>query len=613
MDCKLTRAEMEILISFKDRIFCSVDPLSIADEMFNSGVLNKTQHQSIFGSLVKCERENTWNTLFVLLCTRCNINQIIVTLASGGYTRLALEISHKIRHIVPRNGSTLKMFNRTSCGDNERFAQKLFMSLKINTHNNVFDNPRQYCKDQACKYRFQLQQLSAHDPTKSQKTADRLTACLLGEIDSYIMLYDRGILEDKKELFDELELMIKRTSNSTVTELSFHSRLAIACAVAGKFEKGDLHINKAMTLSMLIGRCVEIPNFLYIYVFYLLGVYEHFPSKKNRDLIIHISEMGLQSVEYEEDPICRFWMRLFMLRMIYALLGLNFRGEPIPGIAVEESSIYRAKNLLSEVDRFWSDIETRRKIMYFVAKARISQLEQKKDYAESVIHYLNRAIAIGEEGHYGETQFIKKYRESFTYINAFQFVDSSMASNESKEVCNRGSSTSFRIISRSPLEHDEEENTDLKIVGAGISSDDRVSSEGKEVCNSGSSTSFEIISHASLELDKEENTDLIIVGAGINDSSRHQNVEFVHHKISLENNMKIKNNLTPMTVRDSLDMEDMTFNDLDFESLNLSSESLNTSDAVIGYNREGNTKEELRQNDKSEAPMIKLHKRSKLV
>lgn len=65
------------------------------------------------------------------------------------------------------------------------------MSLKINTHNNIFDNPRTYCKEQACKYRMQLEKSNLDPTSDTHGIADRLTACLLGEIDSYIMLYDK--------------------------------------------------------------------------------------------------------------------------------------------------------------------------------------------------------------------------------------------------------------------------------------------------------------------------------------------------------------------------------------------------------------------------------------
>lgn len=191
--------------------------------------------------------------------------------------------------------------------------------------------------------------------------------------------------------------MIPRTSNSNITELSYYSRLAIACAVAGKFDDGGRYIQKAIMSSYFLGCCVAIPNFLYIYVFFLLCVYEQNPSKENRKHIIRISEMGLQSVEDENELISRFWVRIFMLRMIYALLGLSFKGEPITAIYVEPRCISRAKKLLSEVDSLWDTIESRRKIMYFVAKARISQLEEKADYIKTVLYYLNIAISIGEE------------------------------------------------------------------------------------------------------------------------------------------------------------------------------------------------------------------------
>jgi hypothetical protein len=109
-----------------------------------------------------------------------------------------------------------------------------------------------------------------------------------------------------------------------------------------------------------------------------------------------------------------FWVRLFTLRIVYCLLGLSYRGDPIDGIIIHRFNIRKAKQLLTDIDKQWEKMESRRKIMYYVAKARIAELEHNYGYIDSVLHFLSLAINIGNEGEYGETQFVKLYALHFS-------------------------------------------------------------------------------------------------------------------------------------------------------------------------------------------------------
>ncbi|CAC5363548.1 unnamed protein product [Mytilus coruscus] len=404
--------EIALVRTYWSTVSNAVDPITIADELYQIGCLNRHQKHSIYELTSECvERSDIWKHLFILIREKSTIGHFLRALHRSEYTELAIDIAHSWRQ---KYEGPKQLCNRTNCDSNQRFAQRLFMSFKINTHNNIFSDPRKYCRGEATKYRSQLQTVTDLKLKAPYNIADRLTACLLGEIDSHIMLYEKKFAD--KNLFEDVKNLIAKTSNSNVTELSYHSRLAIAFALAGKHEDGEDHIQKAMILSTFIGRCVEMTNLLYIYVFLLLCIYEKNPTKIIRDKCLRISELGLQSVEDEEESIREFWLRILLLRMVYCLLGLSYRGDPIRGINVDNGSIRRAKILMTEVDKLWARMETRRKIMYFVAKGRISELEQKEDYLHTVKFYLDKAIKIGNEGIYGETQYVKCYRETIEYV-----------------------------------------------------------------------------------------------------------------------------------------------------------------------------------------------------
>ena len=409
----MNEAEKQLFHSCRKLLESNVDPITVLDGLYQHGYLSGNQRKIIYEiSRTNQDRTYIWNALLLLIPGSCELKCVLNVLLDGGYSEIAMAIGQKLRMSIVPSAQDLRI-HRTNTGDSsQRFAQKLFMNFKINTHNNAFVNPRTYCHEESQKYKIQLEGYNGVDDDVRRGIADKYAACLLAEIDSHIMLYTRQF--PTCDLIKRLKLLIPETSNSNITQLSYDSRLAMSCALAGKEGEAEDHLQSAMGLSFFIGRCVEISNLLYIYVFSLLSAYEKCPTQKLRDKIIHIAELGLQSVEDETDSIREFWVRLFTLRIVYCLLGLSYRGDPIYGIIIHRFNIRKAKQLLTDIDKQWEKMESRRKIMYYVAKARIAELEHNYGYIDSVLHFLSLAINIGNEGEYGETQFVKLYALHFS-------------------------------------------------------------------------------------------------------------------------------------------------------------------------------------------------------
>jgi hypothetical protein len=409
----MNEAEKQLFHSCRKLLESNVDPIMVLDGLYQHGYLSGNQRKIIYEiSRTNQDRTYIWKALLLLIPGSCELECVLNVLLDAGYSEIAMAIGQKLRMSIVPSAQDLRI-HRTNTGDSsQRFAQKLFMNFKINTHNNAFVNPRTYCHEESQKYKIQLEGYNGVDDDVRRGIADKYAACLLAEIDSHIMLYTRQF--PTCDLIKRLKLLIPETSNSNITQLSYDSRLAMSCALAGKEGEAEDHLQSAMGLSFFIGRCVEISNLLYIYVFSLLSAYEKCPTQKLRDKIIHIAELGLQSVEDETDSIREFWVRIFTLRIVYCLLGLSYRGDPIYGIIIHRFNIRKAKQLLTDIDKQWEKMESRRKIMYYVAKARIAELEHNYGYIDSVLHFLSLAINIGNEGEYGETQFVKLYALHFS-------------------------------------------------------------------------------------------------------------------------------------------------------------------------------------------------------
>ncbi|VDI59278.1 Hypothetical predicted protein [Mytilus galloprovincialis] len=409
----MNTCEKQIICSYRHTLQKYVDPIIVVDGLYQVGHFSANQRKQLYNLLrTYSDRQYIWDALYVLMLEQCKLQSLLEVLLVNGYRDVAIEMSQKVRIATPQQKQILRIHRTKTGNSSHRFAQRLFMNFKINTHNNAFINPRKYCHEESQKYKLQLDRCqSSEDDTIKTEIADKYAACLLAEIDSHLMLYTKNSF--LSSLMIELQRLIPNTTNSSITHLSYQSRLAIRYALEGKHYDEEEHLQSAICTSVLVGRCVEISNLLYIYAFNLLCRYEKYPIKNLRDKVIHIAELGLQSVDEEDESIREFWMRLFIIRIIYCLLGLSFRGDPISGITIDKHSISRAKLMLSEIDRLWERIESRRKIMYYVAKARVAELERNDGYIDTVSLFLDMAIKIGEEGEYGETQFIKEYATHF--------------------------------------------------------------------------------------------------------------------------------------------------------------------------------------------------------
>ena len=185
--------EKQILQFFRSQFTGSVDPIVITDGLYRIGLLTDNQRKTIFDLSRKFQdRPNVWNVLFVLIQKTCKLRQLIKITFESGFVQLAIELSEKLRLATPKSNQVCRIYRTKTGYSDQRLAQKLFMNFKINTHNNAFLDPRKYVHDESLKYRIQLDRSGNVDEEIKRGIADKYAACLLAEIDSYIMLYSKS-------------------------------------------------------------------------------------------------------------------------------------------------------------------------------------------------------------------------------------------------------------------------------------------------------------------------------------------------------------------------------------------------------------------------------------
>lgn len=140
---------------------------------------------------------------------------------------------------------------------------------------------------------------------------------------------------------------------------------------------------------------------------------------------------------------------MFILRMVFALLGIGNRANIIPLYSVDRTNLTEAQRLLAIIDTNWNGIEVRREMFYCVARARLNEQLRLFDEAKC---YIARAKLQAVQGHFLEKiPFIEEFREA---------LDDKIASSKACFTNNFGDSTHAsmeRTVARHMVDNDQTE------------------------------------------------------------------------------------------------------------------------------------------------------------
>lgn len=291
-----------------------------------------------------------------------------------------------VKRSVPANKKTIHLY---------------FKNLKRLVHNAQFKDPRSFFRKQARILQNQIQH--EHAESKRQFLADKYIALLGAEIDAIAITYDVTLPD--QDIFTELKSLAVNSTDASISEVVFFGRKANAFAIAKKFSEGEDMVKQAHCCANFTGPCLEIANMIYIDVYFKLWQFEQTPTTELKESLLYEGSKGLWALSEEEEEIRNLWKRMFLLRMIFCLVGLSNKGRCIPGCVIREEDVDRAEKYMNEIDL--KDIEARREMMYYIAKARIKQLRRMFDDANTEI---DRAEAIAQSGNFKEIDSIMEYR-----------------------------------------------------------------------------------------------------------------------------------------------------------------------------------------------------------
>lgn len=316
-----------------------------------------------------------------------------------GYQELARSLYMHFLYAESHSQSLVTV--KRSVPANKKSIHLYFKNLKRLVHNAQFKDPRSFFRKQARLLQNQIQHERAE--SKRQFLSDKYIALLGAEIDAIAITYDVTLPD--QDIFTELKSLAVNSTDASISEVVFFGRKANALAIAKKFSEGEDMVKQAHCCANFTGPCLEIANMIYIDVYFKLWQFEQTPTTELKESLLYEGSKGLWALSEEEEEIRNLWKRMFLLRMIFCLVGLSNKGRCIPGCVICEEDVDRAEKYMNEIDL--KDIEARREMMYYIAKARIKQLRRMFDDANTEI---DRAEAIAQSGNFKEIDSIMEYR-----------------------------------------------------------------------------------------------------------------------------------------------------------------------------------------------------------
>ena len=347
---------------------------------------------------------------------RRSLVQFLKDLLKSKYHKWAPDLGFMYRQKI--------LMRASDTGPGFKQGQTLYFKTKLHLQQNIFrGDPTQQCQKiyEHCEKMFEEEKNEDKKKEmhlKMMKYAYICTSCLCAALDAEITRWNTSFDWDDSQhvfpktrlqcLLNELYGFINKTPNPQIVEVALFSRIAIAYAMAGQLAKADDYIEKAFASSIDIPRCTELEFMFRIYTMILLFKYQDDPTELLSERFLHIVQCGLQIIEDETDESKRyFWMRMILLRKVFLLLALGNKMEVINGWVYKEEHVKKAEELLVEIEKM-GEMEKRREMFFYMAKARISELQNSLEFA---VYNIRKAIDCDELGYYGETAYAREYEE----------------------------------------------------------------------------------------------------------------------------------------------------------------------------------------------------------
>ncbi|XP_060551698.1 uncharacterized protein LOC132713226 isoform X1 [Ruditapes philippinarum] len=330
----MTPRERNVLYFYKHEIRSSINPADVALKLYRYGVLTGSSYSKITDILATgIAKERVSDYLLENIPYYMSLEYFVRVLHECGYKELACHL------FLTYISGSFRSIPRSTSGQRQ-VVRELFRNLKHMVHDAQFENSRSALRQLANRFIGQMQRETNH--MRQQLLADKCVAIIAAEIDAMSIKFDENRIHED-DVFMQMKELVAKTSNTSLSDIVYLSRLAYTHSIAGNFRKSEDILLEARCKAKYICPCLELVNMFYIEVYCKLWEFEKNPSEGLQKQLMMWGRVGLPILENEDEDTKTLWRRMFILRMVFCLIGLGNRANVIESCVVDTERLIEAQ------------------------------------------------------------------------------------------------------------------------------------------------------------------------------------------------------------------------------------------------------------------------------
>ena len=458
--CKTEMSRLEIDAMFK---FCSLGsnsglfyPMPVADVLRKNAIIDEPFYLHIRQlQFSRCSNLVIFEKILYEIIHKCSLEHLIKVLYDNDFKELSKGLYRS--YIERKNALAICRVHRSDTSNRQKLGE-YFKHIKQQVHALCFNNP--YYDMQHISNIMKSRIAQAKDPLDKMRKCDKYVALKAAEMDALTNV--AGIVSKDHPGYKEISRYINSTTNPALTSVLLYGRQSDVVSTTGRFDEAEKLMKLALVNADNTGSCVEVTDMIYKNVVVKLSKFEKNPQDENlKQSILYEADRGLWTLEDEKEDLRIFWTKLFLLRMIFAHLGIGKFCDIIKNYVPTKRSLNEAERLL-DLNPL-KNLEHRRQMFIAVARARLFEWKGDITTAE---WQLKLARVLAKEGKYAEARALENYEKhlSCKVIQCQRIPQVTPTRTEEVGIVTSSSSCSYPVSVSSERSYisTSEEQTDIK-------------------------------------------------------------------------------------------------------------------------------------------------------
>ena len=396
----MSQPEIDAIKKFISSFVGDLDPIPIAKVLRKTSIINEPILENIL--YMQRKRVNPRKICEELLnetINTCSIEELIKALYDNDFIELAGTLFNCYQEC--QANMVVGRIHRANSGDRRKMCT-YFKYMKQLVQEMAFEG-NVYSLLQVLAENIKRQILETTNLRQRTNLCDKFVTLKAVQMDA-LTNTNPNVSKDHPGYLDIKEY-IEDTSNPDVSRVILYSRQSIASSTTGNFDESDDFMKNALIYSEATGSCVEVIDMHYKNVVVNLSKLNITPYDEDiRNSILYESQRGLWMLAAENDDVRLFWTKAFLLRMVFAHLGIGKSCRMIENYVPEITSLTKAGQILKHESL--NELEHRRDMLLICAKARLCEF---KGHLDSAIEHLKHARQLAREGNYTANDALEEY------------------------------------------------------------------------------------------------------------------------------------------------------------------------------------------------------------